>query len=130
MAEPVTFPWWKVVRALAPAVLFWAALVGWLAYLLTERAGQSQEQDEAVVREWIDEARSFRKTLPELIREYVQRLDEYGGDPARPEVRSKAEEIGVQIKALVDPVRLYQGQLPVFPEVYRVQVGFPDRPET
>jgi signal transduction histidine kinase len=130
MAEHVTFPWWKVVRALAPAVLFWAALVGWLAYLLTERAGQSQEQDEAVVREWIDEARSFRKTLPELIREYAQRLDEYENDATRPEVQSKAKEIAVQIKALVDPVRLYQGQLPVFPEIYRIQVGFLDRPES
>src|SRR5262245_5723872 len=130
MAEPVTFPWWKVVRALAPAVLFWAALVGWLAYLLTERAGQSQEQDEAVVREWIDEARSFRKTLPELIREYAQRLDEYQDDTTRPEVQVKAKEIAVQVKALVDPVRLYQGQLPVFPEIYRIQVGFIGRPET
>src|SRR5262245_63642760 len=122
MAEPVTFPWWKVVRALAPAVLFWAALVGWLAYLLTERAGQSQEQDEAVVREWIDEARSFRKTLPELIREYAQRLDEYQDDTTRPEVQVKAKEIAVMGMALMDPVRLSEGQLAVFYDIYRIQV--------
>src|SRR4051794_1787510 len=129
MAEPVSLPWWKAVRALAPAVLFWAALVGWLAYLLSERARQSQEQDEALVREWIDEARSFRKTLPELVREYLQRLDEPDGDATRPDVQRKAEEIQVQIKALVDPVRAYQGQLPSFVEVYRVEVRFLNRPE-
>ena len=70
MPESVRFPWWKVVRALAPAVLFWAALVGWLAYLLSERTDLGPEADEASVHEWIDEARAFRKTLPELVREY------------------------------------------------------------
>lgn len=129
MAERVSLPWWKVVRALAPAVLFWAALVGWLAYLLGERTSLGPESDEANIREWIDEARSFRKTLPELVREYLQRLDERG-DPTAPDVQAKAEEIAVQIKALVDPVRTYQGQLPVFPEIYRVEVRFLDRPET
>jgi signal transduction histidine kinase len=129
MTDRVFLPWWKAVRALAPAVLFWAALVGWLAYLLGERTTLGPETDEAAIREWIDEARSFRKTLPELVREYVQRLDEHQGDPGQPEVQSKAEEIGVQIKALVDPVRLYQGQLPIFPEMYRMRVEFVGRPD-
>src|SRR4051812_30371701 len=129
MAETVRFPWWKVVRALAPAVLFWAALVAWLAYLLSERTDLGAEADEAIVHEWIDEARSFRKTLPELVREYVQRLAAADGDPANPEVLAKAEEIGQQLRAMVDPVRLYQGQLPGFPEVYRVQVSPPDSPD-
>lgn len=127
MSEPVRFPWWKVARALAPAVLFWALLVGWLAYLLSERTDLGAEADEADVHEWLDEARSFRKTLPELVREYVHRLDGYDGDPARPEVQAKAQEIGQQLKAMADPIRLYQGQLPSFPEVYRLEVYFPDR---
>src|SRR5215210_493485 len=110
MAETVRFPWWEVVRALAPAVLFWVALVAWLAYLLSERTNLGPESDEADVREWIDEARSFRKTLPELVREYHARLDGSGGDPAHPEVRAKAEEIAQQLKAMADPIRLYQGQ--------------------
>ena len=127
MAETIRFPWWKVVRALAPAVLFWAALVAWLAYLLSERTDLGPEADEASVREWIDEGRTFRKTLPELVREYLHRLDGYG-NPADAEVAVKAEEIRQQLKAMVDPVRLYQGQLPTFPEVYRIEVYFPDRP--
>src|SRR6478672_8305842 len=125
MAEPVSLPWWKVARALAPAVLFWAALVGWLAYLLSERTDLGPEADEASVHARIDEARAFRTTLPELVREYVHRLDEHRGDPENPDVRAKAEEIGQQLKAMVDPIRLYQGQLPVFPEFYRVEVSFP-----
>jgi signal transduction histidine kinase len=129
MPEAVRFPWWKVVRALAPAVLFWAALVGWLAYLLSERTDLGPEADEASVHEWIDEARAFRKTLPELVREYVHRLDDHEGDANNLEVRTKAEEIGQQLKAMVDPIRLYQGQLPVFPEFYRIEVSFPGRPE-
>ena len=129
MSEPVRFAWWKVVRALAPAVLFWVALVAWLAYLLSERTDLGPESDEADVREWLDEARSFRKTLPELVREYHARLEGFGGDPTHPEVRAKAEEIGQQLKAMVDPIRLYQGQLPAFPEVYRLEVYFPARDE-
>jgi signal transduction histidine kinase len=129
MAETVRFPWWKVVRALAPAVVFWAALVAWLAILLSERTDLGPESDEASVHEWIDEARTFRKTLPELVREYVQRLDA-GDDPNNPEARAKAEEILQQLKAMADPIRLYQGQLPVFPEFYRIEVSFPGRPET
>src|SRR5687767_8603631 len=102
MPDRVSLPWRKVVRALAPAVLFWAALVTWLAYLLSERTDQGRETDEANLREWIDEARSFRKTLPEVVREYLARLDSYDGDPTKPEVRSKAEELGIQLMALVD----------------------------
>jgi signal transduction histidine kinase len=130
MADPVPLPWWKFVRALAPAVLFWAALVFWLAYLLGERTDQGAESDEALVREWIDEVRSFRKTLPELAREYAQKLDETGADVSNPEVKAKAQEIDQQLQAMVDPVRKYQGQLPAFPEVYRIEVSFPGRPET
>jgi signal transduction histidine kinase len=130
MADPVPLPWWKFFRALAPAVLFWAALVAWLAYLLGERTDQGAESDEAIMREWIDEGRSFRKTLPELVREYLQTLDAHGGDPAAAAARARAKEIDQQLQAMVDPVRKYQGQLPAFPEVYRLEVAFPGRPDT
>jgi len=129
MPDRVSLPWWKFFRALAPAVLFWAALVTWLAYLLSERSDQGRDTDEANLREWIDEARTHRKTLPEVVREYLNRLDSYDGDPNKPEVKSKAEEVSVQLKALVDPIRVYPGQLPVFPEVFSLKVRFLNRPE-
>lgn len=117
-----SIPWWKYFRALAPVVVFWTVLVGWLAMLLTERSRVGLETDEANLHEWIDEARSFRKTLPELVRDYLGRLDENNNDPTAPPVTVKAEELLEQLKALADPVRLYQGQLPTFPEIYRLEV--------
>ncbi|HVK14541.1 MAG TPA: HAMP domain-containing sensor histidine kinase [Gemmataceae bacterium] len=128
MAEPVAVPWWKYVRALGPVVLFWAALVVWLAYLLAERSRMGPENDEANLHEWIDEARSFRKTVPELAREYVYRLDIYNGDADAPEVQLKAQEIAEQLKAMADPIRRYEGQLPMFIVIYRLEVRFPARP--
>jgi signal transduction histidine kinase len=130
MPENIRLPWWKVVRALAPAMLFWAALVLWLAYLLSERSSLGPETDEANLREWIDEGRSFRKTLPEVVREYFKRLDDFGDDVTQPEVHNKAEEVGVQLRAMTDPIRLYQGQLPDFPEIYRIEVRFLNRPDS
>ena len=118
MKEPIPLPLWKFIRALAPAVAIWLALVALLGYLLIDRTDQGAESDEASIREWIDEERPFRKTLPELVRELLQRVEENG------DVASKKEELSVQLRAMVDPVRLYQGQLPVFPEFYRLEVRF------
>ena len=117
-------PWWKVVRALAPAVLFWAALVAWLAYLLSERTDLGPEADEASVHEWIDEARSFRKTLPSWSAS-TSPAGRPGDDPTTRTSGPRREEIYQQLRAMVDPVRLYQGQLPVFPEMYRLEVHSP-----
>src|SRR5262245_3508534 len=130
MAESVSLPWWKVVRALAPAVLFWIALVAGLAYLLHEQTQLGAKADEATIREWIDEARTFRKTLPELVREYLRRLEENGWDHSAPAVKEKAEEVHEQLKAMADPLRQYQNQLPMFPEVYRIEVRFINPPES
>ena len=127
MADSPAVPWWKYVRALAPAVLFWAVLVGWLSYLLSDRTRSGPENDDANIREWIDETRPFRKTLPEVIREFVRRVDEYDGDPTAFEVQIKFEEIAEQVKVMADPIRQYQGQLPLFPEVYRIELSFPGR---
>jgi len=124
MKEAIPLPLWKFIRALAPAVAIWLALVALLGYLLIDRTDQAAESDEASIREWIDEGRPFRKTLPELIRELLERVEENG------DVTSKKEELGIQLRAMVDPVRLYQGQLPVFPEFYRLEVRFLNQPDT
>ncbi|WP_020471176.1 sensor histidine kinase [Zavarzinella formosa] len=130
MPETHPFAWWKYFRALGPAVAFWLILLGSLAYLLFERTQSARSVDQANMHEWLDEARSFRKSTPELIREYAARLDAANNDPHAEEVRLKAEEITEQLKAMADPLRLYQGQLPLFPEVYSLQVHMQDRPES
>ncbi len=113
---------WKYVRGVAPAVLIWAIVIGWLAYLLYDRSRWTQEADEANLREWIDEARVFRKTLPELVREYLALVDARGlnDDPTL----WKRKEIEEQLRAMADPTRVYQAQLPLFPEIYRLEIRF------
>jgi len=106
---------WKYVRGLTPPVLVFALLVGWLAYALLARVQVWQDADEFNLREWLNEARVFRKTLPELVREYLDTGDV-----------KKGEEIKEQLRALGDPTRMYTGQLPLFPEIYRLEVYFPE----
>lgn len=111
---------WKYAAGLAPGVLVWLVLVGWLAYLLHDRANWSEEADEAVVREWIDEARNFRKTLPELVADFV-RLKQDSPPPEK--LAETRAEITEQMRALAEPTRAYLGQLPGFPVIYRIEVA-------
>jgi signal transduction histidine kinase len=98
-------------------MLVLAILVGWVGYALYRQAQWSQEADEYNLREWLNEARVFRQTLPELVREYLEcRTPEEADD--------KAEEIREQLQALGNPTRMYQGQLPLFPDVYRIEITF------
>ncbi len=117
MAASRSAPVWKYVRGLAPPLLMLAVLVGWLGYTLYRQAEWWQEADEYNLREWLNEARVFRKTLPELVREYLDIRDPE-------EAQVKADEIREQLQALGNPTRIYQGQLPLFPDVYRLEIVF------
>lgn len=134
-------PFWKYVRGLAPPVIVLAVLVGWLAYALYSQIDFWQEADEYNLREWINESRVFRKTLPDLVREYLALREAArptgppGGfaDPLNDldeAVRTKAEEIREHLRALGNPTRMYQGQLPLFPEIYQLEVFLPPAAET
>jgi signal transduction histidine kinase len=123
--ESIRVSVFKYTRALAPVVIFWCILIGWLAYLLQSRMKWGVESDRANLQEWIEEARIFRKTLPELVREYLAMIDDYQVVGEENEnLQRKAEEIAEQLRALADPLRMFQGQLPLFVEVYKLQVGF------
>jgi len=99
-----------------------AGLLGWLLY---SRASWNDQSDRADVREWIDNPRVFRKTLAELVKEYVDLLTdaEPGADQSQ-RLRTKREEIDEHIRAMTEPTRIYSAQLPLFPEVYRLEVVF------
>src|SRR5262245_558363 len=112
---------------LLPAALAWAALVGWLAYALYARTGRWREAAAANLRAWLHEARNFRKPLPELVRDLLALRDQSGPEASGDAERNfKAEEIAEQLKALAEPTRRYQYQLPLFPEIYRLEVRFTD----
>jgi signal transduction histidine kinase len=104
---------WRYVRGLSAPVLLWLLFLGVLFETLHSGLAGNDAYDEAALREWIDESRVFRATLPELVREYLESTD--------PE---KAREIEEQLRSLADPTRQYQGQLPLFPTIYRLELVF------
>ncbi|HEY8505608.1 MAG TPA: ATP-binding protein, partial [Gemmataceae bacterium] len=74
----------------------------------------------ANLREWLNEARVFRKTLPDLVREYLALHDELG--PGVAELEIKRQEIEEHLSALAEPTRVFPNLLPLFPDVYRIEV--------
>lgn len=114
----------RFTLALAATILAWVSLIGVLVYLVYARTDWLEQADQAHVREWLDESRVVRKTLPDLAGEYVAlRLS---GLPADDDsVVRKTEEITEQLRALADPTRMFQGYLPLFPDIYRLEVRFP-----
>jgi signal transduction histidine kinase len=83
--------------------------------------------DAAAMREWIEEARVFSDTLPEMARAYLQALDKAGDvDPERdPELLLQAGAIEENLRSLGDPPsKMYPGQLPLFPIIYRMVLVF------
>jgi signal transduction histidine kinase len=114
---------WRYAGRLAPLAVLWAVLVGLLGWLLYTRASWGEESDRADVREWLDNNRVFRKTLTELVREYVDLLrTENRGLDYTDRVNNKRAEIEEQMRAMVEPTRMYSGQLPLFPNVYSLEV--------
>lgn len=133
---------WKYLKRLLPPVLVLAILVGWLGYFLYSQVNFWQEADEYNLREWLNESRVFRKTLPELVREYLALRESLEtapnsargdaavpfqpNDPVAEALRTKAEEIREHLKALGNPTKMNQGLLPLFPDIYRLEVRFRD----
>lgn len=114
------FPFWRHFGRLAPLAVLWVALVGWLGWLLYSKTAWTQQSDEQDMREWLNETRVFRKSLPELLTEYVELTSQ--GDTER--VRVKFDEIEAHLAALAEPTRKYSGKLPLFPELYRIGIAF------
>jgi signal transduction histidine kinase len=115
----------RYVGRLAPLAVLWGVLVGLLGWLLYTRANWGEESDRADVREWVDNTRVFRKTLTELVKDYVDllRAENRGPDHAD-RVKNKRTEIEEHLRAMVEPTRMYTGQLPLFPNVYALEVEF------
>jgi signal transduction histidine kinase len=129
-SEPRSSERWRFILGLAPGVLFLAVLVGWLAYVLYDQTRLWQRTDQANLREWLDESRIFRKSLPEMIRdcaaEQRQAHSNAQGESTAPDLQSRSDEIREQLSAMTDPTRIYQLQMPLFPEIYRIEIQFTD----
>jgi signal transduction histidine kinase len=125
---PLTLLLWL----LSVVVIVWFPITEWL---------QGEERYERqVLREWIQESRIYR-TLPELIREYIDLTKKYrqaaakSGRASSAEtveygvLKKKREELSTQLKSLADPLKVYKSQLPLFPVIYRLELSFPDELE-
>jgi signal transduction histidine kinase len=126
-------------------VLLWGLCIGSLFYLYSSRFGGENAADEAALVEWIQESR-LTKTLPGLIGEYINwarksaarraELRKQPGPGPDNELRESPEgmqkdwqdQIETFLKALGEPTKKYQGQLPFFPVIYRIELEFHERP--
>ncbi len=116
---------WFLLGIMVPLVMI-ISLAGLLIYLFSNQAQSGAKNDRADVEEWLEETRVFRKTLPEIVREYIDLYEQYGNEDASSNeyIQRKREEISEQIKALTDPLRIYVAQLPLFLEVYHLRIDF------
>jgi signal transduction histidine kinase len=114
----------RYTLALVASLACWAGLVGALVYLIYARTNWLHQADEANLREWLEESRVFRKTLPDLAGDYVALRD--SGLPADfRDAVNKAEEIREQMRVMAAPSRMYQGYQPLFMDIYRIELTFP-----
>jgi signal transduction histidine kinase len=116
---------WHLAAGLGPPVLLLGLSLAALLYALFTRMESYQQAGREALREWLDEARVYRKTLPELIRDY---LDAAASPPAQDgDLDRRAEEIEAHLAALGKPTRLFSEQLPLFPVIYDLRVDLPGR---
>jgi signal transduction histidine kinase len=105
--------WWRDLRGVAVPLLLWTVCVGaLLIYTMRSETNADDQYDEAALREWIEEARVHRETLPQLVREYRQ-------NPTR----ENEDKVRSHLSALGDVTKIYSGQLPLFPTIYRLELN-------
>jgi signal transduction histidine kinase len=115
------------VRVVGIPLALWVLFLGLLISLVRTRSHSGQEYDEAALREWIQEARIFRDTLPELVRKYLAIAVDPHAEPAV--LATRSSELHDQLTSLADPLRIYASGLPLFPNLYRLELQFAtDRP--
>lgn len=133
---------WRYARILVAPLLLWGLVVVALRVPLQTWLDGEKGYDEAVLHEWLDEARGYRGTLREMIEDYLARAHDYVRlNRSRPQLAGKAEdrdivrlreilairheEIYEQLRTLGSPpTKRDAGQLPLFPIVYQLQVRF------
>jgi signal transduction histidine kinase len=146
---------WRYLRAFAtPAVLWGLVFVG-LWQVLPDWLHGDETYDDRAMREWIDEARVFRDSLPEMVDDYLKEVEQArnevpgsglrddlealrrGSKPRQPLPQEclerdltlllRVEKIEEHLKALGNPpTKMYPGQLILFPTIYRLEVRFDD----
>jgi signal transduction histidine kinase len=140
---------WRYARNLVPAALLVGLVVLALYQPLRFWVEAGELYDRGAMHEWIKEARVYRETLPELAGQYLDRTRHYlellrRPDPkdeaekeqlklqrqtARMTVYSKRADIFEHLRGLAEPpTKMYAGQMPLFPVIYRMQLNLETDP--
>ncbi|MCS6977704.1 MAG: HAMP domain-containing histidine kinase [Gemmatales bacterium] len=119
----------RLLLGLVPPFLLLLLVLAALSYALYTRSQLTRQADREALREWLEESRVHRKTLPDLVREYLAQLPANGEMPLQddPVLRLRAEELQEHLAALGRPTRLLAEQLPLFPVIYELRLSLPDR---
>jgi signal transduction histidine kinase len=127
---------WRYARGLAAPVVLWVLVLVTLREPLRTWLRGETSYDEAALQEWLEESRGFRDTLPEMVAGYLTQarksveLQNKSATrleliEARQEVFRRRSEIGLHLKTLgITPTKMYTGQLPLFPVIFRLEVRF------
>ncbi len=141
--------WWRYLRTMAAPIMLWLIVILAIREPLTSWLRGEDSYDQDALTEWLDEARGFRETLPEMVESYQARARRAAElksmprpadrDPARwsfeqhdaeNSMTVKREEITEHLRSLGDPTtKVYGGQLPLFPIIYSLQVRLDDEPD-
>ena len=108
-------------------------------YLLREPLNywQQGEQlyDQQAIEEWVREARVGSNSLPEMLDDFLKQSEESSKSLQAGDALAKTKydhdqkrlEIKEMLQALcLPPTKIYAGQLPLFPIIYRLEVRFDD----
>ncbi len=129
-------PIWSYVRGLLAPLVLWSFVVAVLARPVEAWLQGQDSYDQDALKEWLDETRGARDTLPEMVERYLKLRDAFQGqgvslnsvqDPILLErdMGLKGEEIQEHLRSLGSPLtKMYGNQVPLFPTIYSIQVQF------
>ncbi len=134
---------WTTLRAQALPLLVGIGVFTLLWQPVRTWLKSEQSYDETALQEWLDEARGFRETLPGMVDNYLLRARHHaelqrqmqagtiGAEGlgslihAQEQMVIEREKIQEHLEALGNPpTKMYSGQLPLFPIIYRIEVDF------
>ena len=69
---PATRPFWSYVRGLLAPLVIWGLVVAVLARPVEVWLSGQDSYDQDALKEWLDESRGFRDTLPEMVEHYLK----------------------------------------------------------
>src|SRR5947209_1139585 len=67
---------WRYARVLAVPLLLWVLVVASLRAPLRTWLRGEDSYDHSALQEWLEEARGFRETLPEMVGNYLKSVDQ------------------------------------------------------